>query len=113
MISAGIEGHPRYFTKFINAYAKGLKPTLISDSYELLRGAAVEGSVVAILPTRVAQRRPGELIELFPDGKSSEKSEIGRYKIYLVSEPACTTEENNFLSQEIVSLLSAINEKRG
>jgi DNA-binding transcriptional LysR family regulator len=102
----GLEGHPRYFTKFVNAYAKGLKPTLTSESFEILRAAAVEGSVVAILPSRVANRRKGELMEIFPEGISEKKQTLGRYKIYLVSEPGCTTEENEFLAQELSSLLS-------
>jgi DNA-binding transcriptional LysR family regulator len=106
-LSAGPEGHPRYFTKFIRFLGSGFKSTLTSESYELLRSAAVEGSVVSVLPTRVAKRRPGELIEIYPS-KEAEKAHKQFYKICLISEPKCSSEENDFLASEIRSIISMV-----
>lgn len=104
-LAAGPDGHPTYYTKFLKPLGKSFKPTLASDSYEILRAAAVEGSVVSILPSRVAQRRPGELTEVFLNSQPESKG-LGRYKIYLVSEPGCTPEENIFLAEELQNLIS-------
>ena len=105
ILAPGPEGHPLYFSKFIKTLGAGFKPTLTSESYELLRTAAVEGSIVAVLPSRVANRRPNELIEISP--RPISKAPDGNYRIYLVSEPGCSAEENEFLAQEIKSLISA------
>jgi DNA-binding transcriptional LysR family regulator len=104
--AAGSEGHSLYFSKFIRTLGSGFKPTLTSESYEILRAAAVEGSVVSVLPTRVAKRKPYELVELFPS-KEAEKFASQSYKLCLISEPGCSSEENEFLANEIRSIVSA------
>jgi DNA-binding transcriptional LysR family regulator len=102
VLTAGHDGHASYFTRFMRPLGKGFKPTLTSESYEILRASAVAGSVVAVLPKRVAGRRVGELTEIQLD---SEKP-LGAYKIYLVSERGCSPEENDFLAAELKSLIS-------
>jgi DNA-binding transcriptional LysR family regulator len=103
-LASGPEGHPLYFSKLIRTLGSGFKPTLTSESYEILRATAVEGSVVSVLPTRVARRRSNELVEVFPS-KEAEKVARHSYKICLVSEPGCSTEENDFLANEIRSII--------
>lgn len=104
-IAPGPDGHALYYSKFLRSLGKGFKPTLVSESYEILRSAACQGSIVALLPTRIAQRRPNELIEISLDPQNSTKKN-GHYKIFLISEPGCTPEENIFLSQELQNLIS-------
>ncbi len=114
-LTCGLDGHPPHYTKFLRILGKSVKPTLSSESYEVLRAAAVEGVVVAILPSRVACRKLDDLIEVFPTEKkiASKEKSPGTYRLYLVCEPGCTTEENDFLAMEIKSIISAtpLNEK--
>lgn len=95
-LSPGPEGHPLYFSKFIRVLGKSFKPTLTSESYEILRTAAVEGAIVALLPTRVAHRRPSELVEIFPSKESAVKLTREQYKICLISEANCSSRRMNF-----------------
>jgi DNA-binding transcriptional LysR family regulator len=106
-ISAGADGYPRYYSKFIQAtLGKNFRPSLLSDSYEALRSSAVYGSIMAILPSRVAERRPGELIEITPP--DLKDSSTGAHQILLISQPNCDPEEIQFLTAEIIPLLEKI-----
>jgi len=104
-ISPGADGYARYYSKFIQAaFGKNFRPSLLSDSYEVLRSSAVYGSVMAILPTRVANRRAGELVEIVPPGL--EDSSKGTHQILLTSQPNCDQDEIRFLISEITPLLA-------
>jgi DNA-binding transcriptional LysR family regulator len=109
ILSAGSEGHSRHYSKFIKILGQNFKPTLTGESYEILRAAAVEGSIVAVLPTRVAHRRPHELIEISPHVLGAPKTAVSNYQIFLVSEPGCSAEENAYLAQEIKSIIQALH----
>ena len=63
------------------------------------------GSVVAILPGRVARRRAGELVEIKIPPASIAKGADGTYKIMLISEPGCSPQENQYIAQELRSLI--------
>jgi DNA-binding transcriptional LysR family regulator len=105
-ITPGANGYPRYYTKFIQAkFGKNFKPSVLSDTYEALRAAAVHGSAMAILPSRVANRRPGELIEIHPPGKGEISS--GTYPILLISQPNCDPIEIQLLTSEISPILKS------
>lgn len=102
-ISAGADGYARYYTKYIQShFGRRFRPSVLSDSYEALRSSAVYGSLMAILPARVAERRSGELIEIRPPGLT--KSSNGTHKILLISQPNCDPEEIRFLASEITPL---------
>ena len=102
-ISPGADGYPRYYTKFVKAaFGELPKPFLVSDSYEALRSSAVHGSVMAILPKRVADRRAGELVEITPSSARSH----GTHDILLISQPNCDPAEIRFLAAEISPLLN-------
>jgi DNA-binding transcriptional LysR family regulator len=104
-ISPGNDGHSRYYTKFIQAaFGKNFKPSVLSDSYEALRSSAVYGSTMAILPSRVANRRPGELVEILPPDVN--ESSNGSHQILLISQPNCDPVEIQFLTAEITPLLN-------
>jgi len=104
-ISPGPDGYARYYTKFIQTtLGKTFKPSVLSDSYEALRSSAVYGSVMAILPSRVANRRPGELVEITPPDLA--ESSNGSHQILLISQPNCDPEEIRFLTSEIAPLLN-------
>jgi DNA-binding transcriptional LysR family regulator len=105
-ISPGAEGYSRYYTKFIHsAFGKNFRPSVLSDSYEALRSSAVYGSVMAILPSRVAERKPGELVEVHCP--QVDESSNGTHQILLISQPNCDPEEIRFLTSEITPLLEA------
>ncbi|MGE3386043.1 MAG: LysR family transcriptional regulator [Bdellovibrionales bacterium] len=103
-LAPGKDSLPRYFTKFMRQ--RGLnKPAILSDSFETLRAAAAAGSIVAVLPNRVATRQD-DLVELLPKS-SSEKApkEIGLHRIYIISQANCDREETDFVAQESRRLL--------
>ena len=103
-ISPGSDGHARYYSKFVQAaFGKNFKPSVLSDSYEALRSSAVYGSVMAILPARVAHRRPDELVEVVPPNPM--ESSNGSHQILLISQPNCDPVEIQFLTSEIAPLL--------
>jgi DNA-binding transcriptional LysR family regulator len=103
-ISPGSEGHPRHHTKFVQAaFGNNFKPSVLSDSYEALRASAVYGSTMAILPTRVANRNVGELIEIHPPGLKNNSH--GAHQLLLISQPNCDPDEIRFLTSEITPLL--------
>lgn len=103
-LSSGPDGYARYYTKFIHAaFGANFKPSVVSDSYEALRSSAVYGSCVAILPSRVANRRPGELVEITPP--EMLQASIGSHQILLISQPNCDQDEIRFLTSEIKTLI--------
>lgn len=103
-LAPGKDGLPRYFTKFLRQYDL-TKPSILSDSFETLPAAAVAGSVVAVLPNRVAKRLD-DLLELAPGGSTVKApKETGQHKIYVVSQTNCDREEADFVAEEAKRLL--------
>lgn len=104
ILSPSRDGFPRYFSKFIKDY--GLtKPIISSDSFECLRAAAVSGSMVALLPSRIARRDDSliEITELMK--KSGKRYTTGEHKILIVSQLNCDREETDFMAKEATKLL--------
>lgn len=103
-LAPGKNGLPRYFTKFLRQYDL-TKASILSDSFETLRAAAAAGSIVAVLPNRVAKRLD-DLLELTPSGSTAKSpKETGRHKIYIVSQTNCDREEADFIADEAKRLL--------
>lgn len=103
-LAPGRDGLPRYFTKFLRQYDL-TKPSILSDSFETLRAAAAAGSIVAVLPNRVAKRLD-DLLALIPGGSGAKApKETGRHKIYIVSQTNCDREEADFVAEEAKRLL--------
>lgn len=100
-LASGKEGLPRYFSKFLRQF-DSLQPLLVSDSFEILRAAACAGSLVAVLPQRVAERNE-DLIEI-SSYKGRPLRELGRHKILVVSLRSCDPEETDFLAAEAARL---------
>ncbi len=96
-LTAGKGGLPRYYSRFIRQFEPE-RPVVLSDSFEALRGAAVAGAIVAILPHRVAMRA-GDLVELTPV-KAKPLKENGRHKICVVSQASCDPAETDFIATE-------------
>lgn len=99
-LAPGKDGLPRYFSKFMRRL-DGIKPTVLSESFETLRAATSSGAVTAILPHRVAMRG-NDLKEITPSGDSKNS---GSHKIFVVSQVGCDREEADFLAQEVKRLL--------
>jgi len=87
------------------AFHMGIRksPSFQSDSFEALLEAAAYGSVVAILPERVARRKGSFMTELTPPAVI--QSGAGRHRISLISRQNCDERENAFLAREITGLL--------
>lgn len=103
-LAPGKDGLPRYFTKFLRQYDL-TKPSILSDSFETLRAAAAAGSIVAVLPNRVAKRLD-DLLELTLSGPTAKSpKETGRHKICIVSQTNCDREEADFIADEAKRLL--------
>lgn len=96
-ISTGSDGIPGYLKKFMKQIGPKPKITLTSDSYEVLRRAAVNGLAASILPRRVALRSKNELVEI-RSINGCERKEAGTHKIYLASMDRCDEEEAKFLA---------------
>lgn len=107
-LAEGKDGLPRYYVKFMQNYQLK-KPSVLSDSFEVLRAAASAGSIAAILPNRVA-KRSDDLIELTPDGlKNKSSKDMGSHKIFIISQLSCDRQETDFIAKEAHRLLSARN----
>ena len=97
LISTSSDGVPSYLKKFLKQLGPKPKITLTSDSYEVLRRAAVNGLAAAVLPLRVGQRSQNDLIEIKKfDGV--EKKNFGEHKIYLASMDRCDEKESAYLA---------------
>jgi DNA-binding transcriptional LysR family regulator len=101
-LAPGKDGLPRYFTRFVKQL-DGIKPFILSDSFEALRASAVAGSLVAVLPRRVALRDDG-LVEIVPPHARGLKDQ-GHHRIYVVSQSNCDPEETDFLAAEAQKFL--------
>lgn len=97
------DGLPRYYTKYLKQLGS-IKPFILCESFETLRVAAAAGSIVAILPERVASRAD-DLVELTPP-KSKSFSEVGKHRLLLVSQLGCDREEADFLAVESSRILN-------
>jgi DNA-binding transcriptional LysR family regulator len=103
-LAAGKDGLPRYYTKFLRRNDLA-KPAIVSDSFEALRAAAASGSIVAVLPNRVA-KRVDDLQELTPSGSSSKSlNDSGQHKIFVVSQTSCDRVETDFVAEETRRIL--------
>lgn len=99
-LSPGKDGHPRYYQRFLKKM-DGVKPTVLSESFETLRATAAAGVIAAILPEGVA-RRHDDLLEITPKGTDKE---AGRHRLFVISQPNCDREEAQFLAEETRLLL--------
>lgn len=102
-LAPGKDGLPRYFTKFLRQYDL-TKPSIVSDSFETLRAAAAAGTIVSVLPNRVAKRLD-DLLEITPSVTGKSPKEIGRHKILVVSQANSDREEADFVATEAQGLL--------
>jgi DNA-binding transcriptional LysR family regulator len=104
-LSPGYDGHPLYYSRFMRQFEIG-RPTLLSDSFEALRAAAVSGAITAVLPRRVALRTD-DLVEIFPKiAHRKARENTGRHKIYIVSQANCDREEADFIAFEAQRILA-------
>jgi len=100
-------GRPLYYSKFMRKLELSTRPILTSDGYEPLRSAAAGGVVAAVLPYRIAMRTPGELVEVSPGG-TDLSPDLGEYKVFLITEPACDPAEDEFLARQLKSLFHQV-----
>jgi DNA-binding transcriptional LysR family regulator len=98
VISTGQDGVPSYLRRFLKQLGTKPKVAMTSDSYEVLRRAAMHGLVAAVLPRRVALRNSGELLEV-TRFSGREKSDEGEHKIFLASMDRCDAVEADFLAR--------------
>ena len=99
-LSASKEGFPRYFSNYMKQLDVA-KPLVLCESFETLRAAAAAGSIVSVLPQRVALRHD-DLVELIPPKKLKTN---GEHKLLVVSQLSCERKETDFLAVETHRLL--------
>ena len=104
-IAPGDDGVQGYFKQFTQQFP-GFKPTVICDSFEILRNLTEKGQVVATLPRRVASCSQKPLSEIRPRG---EKWFTGSHSINLVSLKTCDQAEIDY----IVKILQEIYQQLG
>jgi len=104
LLATGKDGLPRYFSKFLKQFDLP-KSTIMSDSFETLRAAAVAGTIVSLLPHRVAMRQENlvEVTSVLSKGKSLK--ELGTHKLIVISQMNCDREETDFIAEESRRLL--------
>lgn len=103
-LTPGKDGLPRYFSKFLKQHDLS-KPSILSDSFETLRAATAAGSIVAVLPNRVAKRHD-DLLEITPKSSTGKVlKECGHHQIYVVSQASCDRAETDFVADEAQRLL--------
>jgi len=104
-------GYAPYFRKLFKPFGPAWKPALLSESYEALRALAINGSMVAVLSTRVAAIAHGELIELenpaLKVNSSLDKSKPGAYKISLISDRSLDPKRGELLAHELREIMHA------
>ncbi|MEQ1724294.1 MAG: hypothetical protein ABL930_14075, partial [Pseudobdellovibrio sp.] len=99
-LAGGKEGFPRYFAKYMKQL-EVQKPLVLCESFETLRAAASAGSIVSVLPHRVAIRSD-DLLELTLPKKMKE---TGEHKLIVVSQLSCDRAETDFIADETQRLL--------
>lgn len=99
-LTADKDGLPRYFMKFIKQLEIS-KPLVVCESFETLRAAAVAGSLVSVLPRRVANR-DDSLVQIELPKKMKE---IGEHKLIVVSQMSCDRDETDFIAEEVKNIL--------
>lgn len=101
-LAPGKGGLPRYFSRYLRRL-QGVRPFVLSDSFETLRAAAAAGTLAAVLPSRIA-KRIDDLLEITPP-KNKFSAEKGEHKILIVSLASCDPAETDFLGNEAARLL--------
>ena len=105
-LAAESDGHPRYLKRLMDAAALKRHPMFVSDSFEPLLAAAMQGALVAVLPERLVHspRVPGgALVEIEPP---SPLAEHGTHRICMISRHGCDPRENEFLAGELRDVLA-------
>ncbi len=104
-LAKGKDGFPRYYSKFMRQFSLP-KPIVQSDSFEILRASTAAGSIVTVLPNRVAKRFDDliEITQLSPDYRKTSK-EKGIHRICVVSQTNCDREETDFIAEVSENLL--------
>ncbi len=100
-LASGKDGFPRYFAKYMKQLDVE-KPLVLCESFETLRAAAAAGSIVAVLPHRVAERTD-DLVELAHPKKMKE---IGEHKLIVISQLSCDRDETDFIADELKNILN-------
>lgn len=95
LLAAGTDGHPVYMSRFLRQLGSGFKPIFSSDSYDTLLQVALRGSLISILPEKLAEPYADQLVELTPP--SGPLKEQGQHSVMLVSQPNCDEIETQYI----------------
>jgi DNA-binding transcriptional LysR family regulator len=102
-LSPSTDGHPAYYLRFMRQLRRQLKVSVGCDSYEALYEIAAAGVLPVVLPNRIATKRAGILREVTLDKKSEKMS--GQFILFLISQKTCNPAEDDFLLNELRSLM--------
>lgn len=98
-LASSKSGPPLYYQRFLKKLGK-IKLSVISESFEALRAATISGSIISILPQKVALRT-NDLREITP---SFIKPELSEHKIFVIGPKNCDRAEIDFLAAECKKL---------
>ncbi len=96
-ISASGQGHPRYYQKYLDSLHKTFKPTIFSDSLEVLKGLTAQGLIMSILPKRIGSRDV-DLMDISKHVKI-KNDERGIHHIVLAYQGKCDKHEAIYLAK--------------
>lgn len=82
ILSTPDDGLPYYYKKFMQKVPEDYKVTLTCDSFEAIRSVATSGTIIGLLPEKVANHRAGELKRIWP--LDEETSKVSEHKVSLV-----------------------------
>jgi len=103
-ISAGPEGWPSYYLRFISSIPSRHRVVLSSDSFETIRSLTSAGSTVGLLPVRVAERKHDDLLKIWP--KDEKTAKLSRHHISLIIRRSGSAELATLFKNEIIECLN-------
>jgi len=103
-ISAGPEGWPSYYLRFMNSIPSKYRIVLNSDSFETIRSLTAAGSAVGLLPVRVAERKRDDLLKIWP--KDAKIAKLSRHHISFITRRSGNAELSNLFKTELIDCLN-------
>lgn len=97
-LSASASGHPDFYKSIAKEFPAELKVSVTCDSFETIRNFALTGTLIGLLPTKVAERDEG-LVRVWP--KDDRISAMSRHYVTLVSRKNISPDFTELVKEEM------------